>query len=159
MRHRRSPHGKSKAVASVYSQPGIPHWPIAVLLFVFVLLTAFAGLPNSAKAAQFPDCHSVPVEARIIRDFNWAERKTWNRGYTLIRLSGAHEHRTKQYEGSVVTRRYCMARAHFTNGDQRMVYFMVSDIGGFVGQNWDVTHCVAGLEPWRNHGGNCRTMR
>lgn len=126
--------------------------------------TAFAlvmglGTRNADAAAQYPNCHAVPVEARIVRDFNWAERNTWNRGFVLERLSDAHEHRTIQFEGSSVSRRYCMAKAHFSNGHHRTVYFMISDIGGFVGRNWDVTHCVLGLDPWRNHDGNCRTMR
>jgi len=128
---------------------------------MLVLALALVFLFNSrpALSSQYPDCHAVPVEFKIVRDFNWAEKNTWQRGFQMVRLSRAHEHRTVQYSGSEVYRRYCMAKAHFSNGDHRTVYFMISDIGGFVGQTWDVTHCVLGLDPWRNHDGSCRAIR
>lgn len=150
---------QTKAIAASTSPASAIVQPVVAAIGTLLLLLAAFGVVRTAEAAQFPACHAVPVEAKIIRDFNWAEKNTWNRGYLLARLSGAHEHRTRIFDESIVTRRYCMAKAHFTNGDHRTVYFMVSDIGGFVGRNWDVTHCVMGLEPWRNHGGNCRTMR
>ena len=124
-----------------------------------MLAAAGASLAGSASAAQFPFCHDVPVEHRIIRDFNWAENKTWQRGFTLVRLDRMHEHRTVSMINSPVTRRYCNATAILSNGQQRQIWYMIEDIGGFVGKNWDVTHCVAGLDPWRNHDGYCRTMR
>jgi hypothetical protein len=128
-------------------------------LLVTLFLSAFLLGNRATESAQYPSCDAVPVEYRVIKDFNWAERKTWQRGYQMVKLSRAHEHRMVQYSGSEVSRRYCMAKAHFTNGDHRTVYYMISDIGGFVGRNWDVTHCVMGLDPWLNHDGSCRTMR
>jgi len=130
-----------------------------MFLLLVLTLVFFLTSDRTAQSAQYPACDSVPVEFKIVRDFNWAERKTWQRGYQMISLSRAHEHRTVQYSGSEVSRRFCMAKAHFNNGDHRTVYFMISDVGGFVGQTWDVTHCVMGLDPWRNHDGSCRTMR
>ncbi|MEZ5881187.1 MAG: hypothetical protein R3D35_11065 [Nitratireductor sp.] len=125
------------------------------------LMLAAAGfsLAGAASAAQFPLCTDPPVEGRIMRDFNWAEAKTWQRGFTLVRLDRMHEHRTVSMENSPVTRRYCNATAILSNGQHRQIWYMIEDIGGFVGKNWDVTHCVAGLDPWKNHDGYCRTMR
>ncbi len=74
------------------------------------MLIAFA---TSAKAYNFPQCDDGQVEARIFRTFSWAERSTWQRGIDLISLSRVHEHRTTQFEGSIVTRRYCMAHGAF----------------------------------------------
>ncbi len=114
---------------------------------------------SSAFAIGFPQCEDPKVEARIIKDFNWAERKTWQRGIQLMQLSKMHEHRTVNHEGSVVTRRYCMAKAHLSNGKHRSIYYMINDRGGFAGIWWRVTHCVIGLDPWRNHDGHCRAIR
>ncbi len=131
----------------------------AIAFLVLLGVFYFVAGTNRAQSAQYPNCDDVPVEFRIVREFNWAERKTWQRGFQMVRFSGAHEHRTVQYSGSEVSRRYCMAKAHFSNGENRTIYFMISDIGGFVGLNWDVTHCVIGLDPWRNHDGECRAIR
>ena len=67
-----------------------------MLKTVFALMFAAAGfsLAGAASAAQFPLCTDLPVEGRIIKDFNWAEAKTWQRGFTLVRLDRMHEHRT-----------------------------------------------------------------
>lgn len=120
---------------------------------------AFASIHTSAHAFDFPLCTDAKVEKRILKDFNWAEKKTWQRGFDLVGLSRMHEHRTVSYEGSIVTRRYCMADAHFSNGTRRSIYYMINDHGGFAGLWWRVTHCVNGLDPWRNHDGNCRAIR
>ncbi|MCB1384365.1 MAG: hypothetical protein KDJ80_00365 [Nitratireductor sp.] len=128
----------------------------AALVAAFGLFV-LSGSP--AHAAVFPACHDAPVEMRILRDFNWAEENTWRRGVDLVRLDRMHEHRTVQKAGSQVTRRYCNATAILSNGTRRQIWYMIEDIGGFAGYTWEVTHCVSGLDPWKNHDGYCRTMR
>lgn len=153
-------HSKAKAIA--ISQPMTENSFVKLITVAAAMLLGiwfFPGGINNAKARQFPQCNSVPVEAEILRDFNWAEENTWQRGFKMDRLSRMHEHRTTQFDGSPVTRRYCMATAHLSNGQHRSVYYLIEDIGGFVGKNWNVTHCVIGLDPWHNHDGNCRTLR
>ncbi|MGB7336224.1 MAG: hypothetical protein WBD01_10590 [Salaquimonas sp.] len=131
--------------------------------FILIITILMIG-PTKANAgdlfpSDFPLCDARKVEKRILKDFNWAENKTWQRGFELTGLSKMHEHRTANYKGSEVTRRYCMARAHFSNGKHRSIFYMINDKGGFAGQWWRVTHCVSGLDPWRNHDGNCRAIR
>ena len=151
--------GKSKAVAASAAN-NCKTGPILFASIFFtgclLMLIAFA---TSAKAYNFPQCDDGQVEARIFRTFSWAERSTWQRGIDLISLSRVHEHRTTQFEGSIVTRRYCMARAHFSDGKQRSMYFMINNRDGFAGQSWNVTQCVIGLDPWKNHDGNCLGIR
>ncbi len=136
-------------------KPSMP----ARTLFSLKLAAIGLALAGTASAAQFPLCTDLPVAGRIIDEFNWAEKKTWQRGFTLVKLDRMHEHRTTSMVNSPVTRRYCNATAVLSNGQRRQIWYMIEDIGGFVGQNWDVTHCVAGLDPWKNHDGYCRTMR
>jgi len=149
------PHAKTRAIVS-NNTIGLRIGLATILAIVLVALITNIG---PAKAAQFPYCDDVPVEYEIVRDFNWAEKKTWQRGFELVRLSKAHQHRVVQHEGSPVIRRYCMARAHLSNGRHHSIYYIVDNIGGFVGKNWNVKHCVIGLDPWRNHDGNCRALR
>jgi hypothetical protein len=129
---------------------------LSVLLAGAILLVL--GTP-SAKAGQFPQCNDVPVEKRIIRDFAWADKHTWFGGVVIVSLSKMHEHRSAQQENSPVARRYCMATAHFSNGGQAPVYYLIENIGGFVASTWNVTHCVPGLDHWRNHDGLCQALR
>jgi len=132
---------------------------LAGLLMVLasLMILALSGAP--AKSGEFPQCHDVPVEKRILRDYAWAEKNTWFRGIDLVRLSKMHEHRVTQNENSPVIRRYCMATGHLSNGYKRSVYYLIENVGGFAGQTWNVTHCVIDLDHWRNHDGNCRALR
>ena len=125
------------------------------------LIALGGALPTNAWQANriMPSCSEPPVAARIMEDFNWAERNTWQRGFTMSGLSRMHEHRTEQWRDSPVLRRYCMATAQMSDGQHRNVYYLIEDRGGFAGRTWEVTHCVIGLDDWRNHDGNCRTMR
>lgn len=131
-----------------------------LLLAAVFLSLQFA--PHKAMAGiygVFPQCNTPVVEAWIKERFNEAEEKQWRRGYKLTNITGMHEHRTEQWKDSDVVRRYCNATVHFTNGYRRQVYYLLEDIGGFVGKNWGLTYCVAGLDPWNNHDAHCRTLR
>lgn len=158
-RNRANTRARAVAIALAARQKLLAQVLAAIAFLAMASVLFFAAGANKANSAQYPNCGDVPVEFRIVREFNWAERKNWQRGFQMVRFTGAHEHRTVQYSGSEVSRRYCMAKAHFSNGEQRTIYYMISDIGGFVGLNWDVTHCVLGLDPWRNHDGECRAIR
>lgn len=158
-RNRASTRARAVATALAARQKLLAQVLATFAFLAMASLLFFAAGANKANSAQYPNCDDVPVEFRIVREFNWAEHKNWQRGFQMVRFTGAHEHRTVQYSGSEVSRRYCMAKAHFSNGEQRTIYYMISDIGGFVGLNWDVTHCVLGLDPWRNHDGECRAIR
>lgn len=133
----------------------------AAVLATAVLAGGLSVPPAPAMANQgiFPQCHDASVEHRIMDKFNWAEKNTWRRGFDMTGISQAHEHRTTVWRNSSVTRRYCMGTAHMTDHSHRSVYFLIEDRGGFVGRTWNVTFCVSGLDPWRNHDGNCRTVR
>ncbi len=148
---------KARTIAATRNESKSIFFRLLNTLFAAFLLLCI-GL-GTAKAGEFPQCDDATVEGRIIADFNWAERNTWQRGFELSELTKMHEHRTTRFDGSQVTRRYCMAKAHLTNGKHRSVYYMINDKGGFAGISWKVTHCVMGLDPWKNHDGNCRTMR
>jgi hypothetical protein len=129
---------------------------------LFMAVTGFAFIAifaAPAKSAVFPQCHDVSVEKRILNDYDWAETRTWYRGIKLLSLSKMHEHKVNQNVNSSVVRRYCMATGHLSNGHQRSVYYLIENVGGFVGKTWNVTHCVVGLDHWRNHDGNCRALR
>lgn len=153
------------SLKSPVKERSIMEKPFRARLFAVLIPGAIAGLmaamPAYAwnRAPIMPACTEPPVAKRIIEDFNWAERNTWRRGFSMEKLTRMHEHRTEQWRNSPVLRRYCMATAHMSDGQRRNVYYLIEDRGGFAGQTWEVTHCVSGLDDWRNHDGHCRTMR
>lgn len=130
---------------------------LMVLMGIFIL-AVLAAQPAKAFYA-FPQCDDSKVEERIFKDFRWADKHTWQRGLEIMSLSRVHEHRTDQHDGSIVSRRYCMAHAHLSDGKRRTLYFMITDRGGFAGISWKVTHCIVGLDTWKNHDGYCRAIR
>jgi hypothetical protein len=132
---------------------------IILICLIAFMFTGPAQAFSFTFSPQIPQCSDPKVEARIFKDFRWSEKKTWQRGVDLVSMSRLHEHRTVLHEGSIVTRRYCMARAHLSNGKKRSLYYMINDRGGFAGVTWKVTHCIIGLDPWKNHDGNCLAIR
>lgn len=133
--------------------------PIAPLLLSFFALVAGAVSASAFPPAQFPACHDVPVEFRIIRNFNWAERNTWHRGLEMLEVRKMEEKRTVYWRNSPIARRYCVGNARMSDGTHRTVYYLIEDQGGFAGRNWDVEFCVMGLDPWRVYDGYCRAVR
>lgn len=133
---------------------------VAGMLFLtFIVLLALSTPAKASIYGVFPQCNSPVVASWIKKRFNEAEEKNWQRGFDLSSVTGMHEHRTNKWKDSEIVRRYCNASAYFTNGTKRQVYYLLEDIGGFVGKNWSLTYCVSGLDPWNNHDAHCRSLR
>jgi opacity protein-like surface antigen len=62
-------------------------------------------------------------------------------------------------EPGYVKRDYCMANAVLSDGSTRLVYYTIEHGLGFAGIGRSVDFCVAGLDPWHIHDGDCRTVR
>lgn len=131
----------------------------AILLLSMLILIAASSSSKAGIYGVFPQCNSTAVEFRLRDRFNEAEEKQWQRGFQMSKLRGMHEHETGYWKDSEILRRYCNATAIFSNGQRRQVYYLLEETGGFVGKNWGLTYCVAGLDPWNNHDSNCRTLR
>jgi len=111
------------------------------------------------KKDALPSCTDDRVEKLVLDKFNWSERHTWQRGFTLETLYKRHEHRTVRWKDSPNLRRYCMATGRMSDGRKRSVYYLIEEDNGFAGTKWGVSYCVSGLDPWHYKGGWCRTVR
>ncbi|MEO0498421.1 MAG: hypothetical protein AAF141_13810, partial [Pseudomonadota bacterium] len=70
-----------------------------------------------------PNCESTRVLNKITRDFNWAERNTWNRGFEIESLGHPQQKgidtREDQFSDvPLIPVRYCEVTAHMTNGQR-----------------------------------------
>ena len=124
-----------------------------------------AYLPGYFQAMffTFPECANGSVKARIIENFNWADRTTFYRGVSIRKIDYESERAIESF-GTVGTnapidRRYCKGRAWLSNGKAYSVYYRIERGMGFAGTGYKVEFCVAGYDPWRVYDGNCRVLR
>ncbi|MEL6505355.1 MAG: hypothetical protein AAFO61_01615 [Pseudomonadota bacterium] len=138
-----------------------------IRLFLTCLLLAFAAA-SPAKAAlldsvlqhkTFPLCHDKKVLGSIVERFNWAEKNTWHRGFTMSDVTRVRERLVRDNPEFLIPRRYCRAHSHLTNGTHPTVFYMIEGGQGFAGNGFHVVFCVGGLDPWRENNGSCRLLR
>lgn len=131
--------------------------------FVFSLApagAAQAGLSERGTPFQtFPECDDAKVLKKIVKRFNWAERNTWRRGFSLETVEDPRERSVREYEESLIPRRYCRGHAILTNGQHPTVFYLIEGGQGFTGTGFNVEFCVNGIDPWREYDGHCRVLR
>ncbi|MEM1364615.1 MAG: hypothetical protein AAGH82_02585 [Pseudomonadota bacterium] len=108
-----------------------------------------------------PVCDNRRVLKKITRDFNWAERNTWHRGFKIDTLGHPQQKgidtREDQFSDvPLVPVRYCEVTAHMTNGQRYSLHYIIEAKSGFAGVGWGAEFCVHGLDPWNTFGGHCR---
>lgn len=128
--------------------------------------TAHAGslvekILRTDPSLPLPGCESTKVLKKITRDFNWAERNTWNRGFEIETLGHPQQKgidaRDDQFSDvPLVPTRYCEVTAHMTNGQRYSMHYLIEAKMGFVGVGWGAEFCVHGLDPWNTFDGYCR---
>ena len=121
---------------------------------------AFAGLLEPYfQHKTFPQCDDVKVLGQIVERFNWAEDKTWQRGFYLEDIERVRERVVQETHISQVPRRYCRAHARLTNGRHPTIYYLIEGGQGFAGNKFGLEFCLGGLDRWNEFDGSCRTLR
>ena len=142
---------------------------VSTVLFSFTVSQAHADLlPGLTKPnfASFPQCDDPGVTGKIIKRFNWAEKHTWQRGFTLDEITSTRERVTHSEtinahideEEPLVARRYCRGHAQLSDGRHPTVLYLIEGGQGFAGTSYNVEFCINGLDPWRVYDGHCRTI-
>lgn len=131
----------------------------AVFLAVLPAGSAHSQIYRIPLKDPLPACTNEKVLKKIVKRFNWAERKTWHRGFDMVGVNRPHLHHDHGFKASLIDRRYCHGYAHLTNGKTHRVYYVIEQDMGLAGFGWGVTFCVSGLDPWRIYDGNCRVLR
>ena len=104
-------------------------------------------------------CDNAAAIDDIMDDFAWAEQTLWHRGFAMQSIDNPRPSGHRFAEPGLVKRDYCVADSVMTNGMQFPVYYAIEHGLGFVGIGSNVDFCVAGLDPWHVHDGDCRTVR
>lgn len=133
-----------------------------------VAALAGAGAAQAADVVPYTEpavigydtvCSDDWALGRIQSRFAWAERHTWNRGFTMESLENPRPSGHPYVEPGPIARDFCVAEALMTNGEYRTVYYAIEHGVGFAGIGRNVDFCVLGLDPWHVHDGSCRTVR
>jgi hypothetical protein len=143
---------------------------IPLPLIAFAVGLAFASVANAAdtSGAASPAplaaeadglCAAPRVLSGVISRFNWAERNTFKRGFELSGLANPRANPDPVLNVGVIPKRYCMAEAMMSNGTQSTAFYVVLMGQGLAGVGNGLDFCILGLDPWRIHDGECRTVR
>ncbi len=107
----------------------------------------------------FPQCGDIKVLGKIVERFNWAEEKTWQRGFYLEDIERVRERLEQSTRVSQIPRRYCRAHARLTNGKHPTLYYLIEGGQGFAGNHFNVEFCLGGYDRWNEYDGSCRVLR
>ena len=144
--------------------------PLRLISFVFGLFLAGAAiaadasgtgtaLPSGSVGPADSLCSRPGVLSAVISRFNWAERNTFKRGFELSALANPRANPDPVLNVGVIPKRYCIADAMMTNGMRSTAYYVVLRGQGLAGLGNGLDFCILGLDPWRVHDGECRTVR
>ena len=115
--------------------------------------------PPPAMMRASSSCGDFGVLGHIKGRFASTERHTWHRGFVMAKIDNPRPSAHPYAEPGFVKRDYCMADSVMTNGRSYPVYYVVEHGLGFAGIGRNIDFCVPGLDPWRVHDGDCRTVR
>ena len=129
-------------------------------LLVPTSFSSEAGLLDSyVQKKTFPECHDAKVLQTIVKRFNWAEDRTWKRGFHLDDVELARERMVQKSTVSSIARRYCRGHARLTNGKHPTLYYLIEEGQGFAGNHFNVEFCLGGYDRWNEYDGSCRVLR
>lgn len=107
-----------------------------------------------------PACADEKVHKKIKRRFRrHTAPNVLQRALAIDAIALPRQSRYVVADPSPLARRYCRARAHFSDNRHRTLYYFIEESTGFVGVKWNVEFCVIGMDPWRVYDGRCRVAR
>lgn len=136
-----------------------------ILSLVPMVLLAFAGAALAISPAEnrharyassaLPHCASGEVLGYVSDWFQSREATYWNSQLKIGGFDHVRERGLRPWGADFVPRRFCTARAHFNDGKLRHVNYFVRETIGALGNSWEVTWCVIGLDRHRTYAPNC----
>lgn len=122
-----------------------------------------ADYVENGPASYDDTCGKASVLNRIVHKFSYQVRHVPN--LPQVAISNITDVQQTRYEPGLVpeldavTRHYCRATAHLSDGNQQPVWYLVEEGQGFVGIGNNVEFCLAGFDRWHIYNGSCRTLR
>lgn len=100
----------------------------------------------------------APLE-QIRSRFEQKERRFWNSELTIVGFDRVALRATNPWGQNNIPRRYCVARAHLSDGRVRTVDYAIMEDQNIIGHTWGVEWCVHGLDRGRSFDPVCRMAR
>lgn len=106
-------------------------------------------------------CDDRKITKSIQKGFqNQAKEELGDDGLEIVSISGSYQNRAYDTsETRQIARRFCGATAHFNDGQNRTIWYIIESRMGFASIGDGVTYCVSGFDAWYVHNGACRVER
>ena len=109
---------------------------------------------------DMPGCSDPMVLARISSRFASRESHYWDSGLSIAAFDSVAETGYRSNGLDYIPRRYCTARAVFSDGAARKVTYAIASSLGWLGVvGYGVDWCVEGLDRNFAYGAECRAAR
>jgi len=146
---------------------------VGAIFAAVVLCVASIGGAGSARADNFtfyfdairkapwngPMCDNPSVLRRVSSHFNQAEAEYWHTGDRLAQITRAREIAFKDWQPTMIARRYCAGSAYLSDGRQYDLVYWIRSEQGFAGVGWGVQFCLVGRDREYAYAPVCRMLR
>lgn len=104
-------------------------------------------------------CGDPRILSRFQEHFNWADQNQWHSNLMITGFQGPRPQVGGYNNVSMIPHERCTADAMMTDGRIHRAYYVIEQGTGFASVGRGLDFCVDGLDPWRVHDGDCRTVR
>jgi hypothetical protein len=142
---------------------------IRSIMFGTMALALLAAVPAGARNddpaenrgyyGNLPACDSPAVLGEI--SYSFSQRETYFASSTLAiaTYERVGQLGLRPWGANFIPRRFCTARAQFSDGHVRQVDYSVRDGLGLFGWTWNVNRCVQGLDRHWTYQADCTMAR
>jgi hypothetical protein len=146
--------------------------PIALAISAAV---AVGGSVTSARAAGWleksiwlsgprydsvvPLCDEHGPLDKIAARFTSKEGRFWNSALAILGFEKIREIAWEPWPSGTMPRRYCVASVRLSDGTSHLINYAIIEDGGWLGADYGVEWCVAGLDRNWAYNPSCRAAR
>lgn len=134
------------------------------------IVSGFASLsvilafsPTDSNAGLFggplPVCEDQKVLSKITKRFDRVQQKYHETDLQILDIAEIRETDERIVVEEETDRRFCVAKAELSDGNQPHIYYMILEGGGLASFGWNVNYCVNGYDFERAHGDKCRSVK
>lgn len=134
---------------------------VAVLISLPAQAGNFTFYGSSYRTGPWigPACHDPKVVGRVAKMFNQAEAAYWHTGVRMAHITHARETAYRDWQPTMIARRYCSAVAYLSDGGRYELVYWVRSEQGFAGVGWGVQFCLVGRNRQMAYAPHCKMLR
>lgn len=121
----------------------------------------FSFYSNAHRNApwQGPQCDEPKVLNTISAHFDQAEAAYWHTGIRMAQITQAQETAFRDWDPTIIARRYCTGTAYLTNGRSYSLVYWLRSEQSFAGVSWGVQFCLVGRDRDYSYAPHCKMLR